>query len=225
MSKYLVIPLGFLLLPVLLGSCINFKIPSTEEIEQVFAPEAEPENMQEVVPASVPKLDASDLGGWRLLCDECHVGPSYSSHRILHWGHRESCIEHATCLGCHGKELHRMDVRGNKKVCYDCHLSLDVPTQCSTCHAEEHVDLYTPHPPQFLGNHGDQKLVNGFECSQCHGSESWCLDCHGLPMPHPENIIEQHQEIVQGQPEVCTNCHGRMSCIRCHYERGIEITN
>jgi len=223
MYKTAFILVALVLLCLLSASCINFKFPSTEDIEQVFAAQKEPETFVEEIPPNVPVLDASDLGGWRLLCDQCHVGPSYSSYTILNWGHRPSCIEHSSCLGCHGEALHRMDVRGNKKVCYDCHLSLGLPTQCSTCHSEEHVDLYSPHPPQFLGNHGASELVNGYPCNQCHGSESWCINCHGLPMPHPDNIIELHPELVQGQPEVCSNCHGRMSCIRCHNERGVQI--
>ena len=223
MSLRAVLMCAALALTCLVASCMDFRLPTTEEVEQIFVA-AEPEEAdQDRVPEHVPILNATELGGWRQLCDQCHIGPAYSSHTNLVWGHRESCIADTSCLNCHGQDLHRMDVRGNKQVCYSCHLARDLPVSCITCHTAEHVAEYRPHQAGFLGEHGSYTLREGFACYHCHGSERWCLDCHGLPMPHPADIIDTHPALVQGQPETCANCHGSRSCIRCHLALGVQI--
>jgi hypothetical protein len=108
-------------------------------------------------------------------------------------------------------------------MCFNCHLDKEVSTKCETCHIPGCQAAYASHDQQFIMHHGRQTLWQDVECLTCHGSENWCSKCHGLPMPHPEDIIQAHQELVQGQPERCANCHGRMSCIRCHEQEGVTI--
>lgn len=202
--------------------CFNVRLPTSHEVEQIFVSDDEEEASRDLPPTTVPVIDANDLGGWRILCDECHIGPTYSSHTILAWGHRESCLAETTCLNCHGQALHRMDVRGNKQLCYECHLARDLPVKCLTCHNEEHVSANLVHEPNFLGNHGSSTRA-GHECMDCHGSQAWCLACHGLPMPHEADIIDTHRDLVQGRPDICANCHGSQSCLRCHTAYGVTI--
>ncbi|UCG88169.1 MAG: hypothetical protein JSW71_06395, partial [Gemmatimonadota bacterium] len=178
----------------LLCGCFNVRLPTTHEVEQIFVPDAEEAGEHDEILAAVPVIDSSELGGWRILCDECHIGPAYSSHTILNWGHLDVCLTGTSCLNCHGQDLHRMHVRGHKQLCYDCHLARGVSVKCRMCHTEEHVAAQEVHGPGFLGNHGTSTR-EGHDCMDCHGSQAWCLDCHGLEMPHPADIVEIHPDI------------------------------
>ncbi len=58
-------------------------------------------------------------------------------------------------------------------------------------------------------------------CSTCHVVESFCMDCHGMEMPHPVEFLEQtHPEFVAAQPEKCAMCHTTEDpafCDSCHH--------
>jgi len=203
-------------------SCLNYEPVTTEKVEQIFVSKHDVTIEDNTPSPSVPMLQATELGGWRMLCEQCHIGPHYSSHTILNWGHLDTCLAETTCLQCHGEELHRMDVRGNKQLCYDCHISKGVAVTCKTCHTQEHIAKQPRHEASFLGKHGSFAGKQS-DCFKCHGSERWCLQCHGLPMPHPADIIKTHPKLVQGQPQVCSNCHGEQSCSRCHTALGVKV--
>jgi hypothetical protein len=65
------------------------------------------------------------------------------------------------------------------------------------------------------------------QCETCH-SEKFCSDCHGLPMPHPEDFTKDHGETGKQNPKVCANCHGDADrfCDECHHgsSMGVEYT-
>jgi len=65
-----------------------------------------------------------------------------------------------------------------------------------------------------------------FYCGTCH-AESFCEDCHGVPMPHPAGFTEDHGEVGRTSPQVCANCHakgelattgGLEFCNACHHK-------
>ena len=203
--------------------CAEFKLPSEQAMADVFAPKKNIRLVETPPPADIPILATGELASWRSLCDQCHVGPHYSSYTVLNWGHRESCIAGMTCHDCHAKELHRTDVRGDKAKCIECHLSQGISIDCKTCHDEGWRKQHDPHPGPPGQTHVMGPDWTEIVCLKCHGSERWCNDCHGLPMPHPENILEIHATIVAGKPDVCANCHGTQVCIRCHRESGVRI--
>lgn len=62
------------------------------------------------------------------------------------------------------------------------------------------------------------------ECSTCH-STAFCSDCHGLPMPHPANFLEGHDELGKSKPKVCSNCHGSADkfCDECHHGEALDV--
>lgn len=214
---------GLVLMFTLLAACNKFQLPDEKEMMAVFTTDMREELIEPPAPESIPVLAVSELQDWHELCDQCHVGPNYSSHTILNWGHLESCVSSMACTECHAPELHRTDVRGNKGQCYDCHLRESVPTKCETCHPPGCRSAYAAHDAEFLGTHGKQPDWQGMDCMHCHGSKSWCMACHGIEMPHPEDYITTHPQLVQGEPEVCNNCHGSQSCLRCHEALGIKI--
>lgn len=61
------------------------------------------------------------------------------------------------------------------------------------------------------------------ECSTCH-VQSFCSDCHGLPMPHPAEFAEDHGSLGKQDPQVCSTCHGPADrfCDDCHHGSAIE---
>jgi hypothetical protein len=104
---------------------------------------------------------------------------------------------------------------------------------------------YDPHPkeevPAILeeqAEHGpdEHTTIGGllppvdtiFYCETCH-TEQFCMNCHGMEMPHPEEFKEPedpedpagHPVISKQQPEKCEMCHGKNAetafCDSCHH--------
>ncbi|MBS3956585.1 MAG: NapC/NirT family cytochrome c [Clostridiales bacterium] len=59
-------------------------------------------------------------------------------------------------------------------------------------------------------------------CSTCHDEQRFCIDCHGIAMPHPADFAENHTEDGKERPDVCQTCHatapGTNFCNDCHHE-------
>ncbi len=62
-------------------------------------------------------------------------------------------------------------------------------------------------------------------CETCH-AERFCVDCHGLEMPHPPDFQATHGELGRSEPAVCANCHAQGEaatsastefCNTCHH--------
>jgi hypothetical protein len=206
------------------SSCAELKLPNKDAMVNVFTARSQTLIEEPPPPDSVPILATAEMSDWSALCDHCHVGPHYSSYTILNWGHRDSCVSNKACSDCHAEKLHLTHIRGDKAACIDCHLAQGISIACGTCHDAQWHDQHTAHIRGFTGMHDMKPEWQGTDCLVCHGSNNWCLDCHGLPMPHPDDIDKTHPQLVRGQPEICARCHGTYSCYRCHYEHGIEIT-
>jgi len=58
-------------------------------------------------------------------------------------------------------------------------------------------------------------------CSTCHVESRFCMDCHGMEMPHPEEFkTKTHPELVASKPEKCELCHTSVDpafCDTCHH--------
>jgi hypothetical protein len=116
-----------------------------------------------------------------------------------------------------------MDVRGNKRMCFDCHLARRLSVDCGTCHVPGWQEQHSPHGAEFARAHGAPAKADPAACLRCHGSETWCTACHGLPMPHPADILQEHPGLVRGKPETCAKCHGARPCETCHNARGVKL--
>lgn len=203
--------------------CQQWQLPSNAEVEQVFEA-AQPERMlAQPDPSNVPVFDTRKTEDWHALCNQCHRGPDYSSHTLINWGHRPGCISGSSCVACHGEKLHRMNVRGNKQVCFDCHIVKRIATGCNTCHVAGWKVQHQPHGPEYVAAHSAAAKASSQPCFTCHGSENWCTSCHGLTMPHPDNIRATHPGLVRGKPETCAKCHGAKSCETCHAAKGVVL--
>ena len=61
-------------------------------------------------------------------------------------------------------------------------------------------------------------------CSTCH-AKKFCIDCHGLPMPHPPSFKKEHGAIGKANPNLCAKCHGNATtfCNECHHGTSLKI--
>ena len=121
------------------------------------------------------------------------------------------------CELCHvnglpsGYQKVPMTVQVKPQQCTGCHQKKD----CSSCHN----GLPMPHPDSFFKGHGTIVLDRGTNiCAGCHTKQDpkFCIDCHGLQMPHPASWISQHDNVAAKDPKVCVKCHGTGSCMKCH---------
>ncbi len=110
-------------------------------------------------------------------CNVCHVGgapPEEINVPI------EGKVTPADCEGCHhGKE--------GKAVCSDCHHGLQMP-----------------HPEGWMKAHGPIVVDRGKSiCVSCHLKDDprFCIDCHGLVMPHPERLAVRARCLHAAEPE------------------------
>jgi len=62
------------------------------------------------------------------------------------------------------------------------------------------------------------------ECNTCH-AEKFCTDCHGLPMPHPEDFMKSHGTLGKKSPKTCSRCHGNAItfCDECHHGSSMNV--
>lgn len=75
------------------------------------------------------------------------------------------------------------------------------------------------------GGHGEEGVGTSLpsvasinQCGTCH-AEKFCTDCHGVPMPHPQDFMEGHGDSGKRNPRVCARCHGDAVrfCEECHH--------
>jgi len=164
-------------------------------------------------------------------CLECHDPSTEISMRfgtlIDHTAHLRL---NDSCVSCHAWTAHP-EPDADKALlfmgaCFDCHGQTDVPEasgECGVCHPPEFEQRPVSHEPSGWQNeHGELAKPDQQQCAMCH-EESFCLDCHGLEMPHPtgwEDGASSHGPVAAENRQVCTNCHPRDPdfCSMCHHD-------
>jgi nitrate/TMAO reductase-like tetraheme cytochrome c subunit len=162
-------------------------------------------------------------------CLACHADISHPGTQLA--VARTSQNPMSICARCHDGEQLPDD-------CDICHIggvpatapkvAMDVrirPAQCAGCHTGRvfctdcHNGLQMPHPTRWNRQHGGVVLDRGRNiCVSCHlkDDKDFCIDCHGVPMPHPSGYRSNHGSFAQNNKAKCEKCHGQNSCIRCH---------
>ncbi len=136
-------------------------------------------------------------------CDKCHTPdfslkpPSHSGEGFYPAGHAILATEEASRVAAAEREVKEDAVEGAAE------------SEASERQHGEEGEGIGPSLP---------KVESLNICETCH-SEEYCSDCHGLPMPHPEEFQEEHSELGQKNPEACVNCHGDadLFCDECHH--------
>ncbi|MFA5843792.1 MAG: NapC/NirT family cytochrome c [Coriobacteriia bacterium] len=173
-------------------------------------------------------------------CTQCHssnreVTPS-PGIIINHEIHKKKGV---ACAKCHNRIAHKEDftlvLKGNHKHedfmkmegCFRCHgleEGSKAPGACSVCHTrdfelkpENHLE-----PGFFPKGHAELKKEEPKYCRMCHVEKKFCMDCHGMEMPHPEEFkTKTHPETVKTQFKKCDYCHKvskTFFCSKCHHK-------
>jgi len=163
----------------------------------------------------VPKPQPGSVGS--SACQRCHSGLDRVAVRAgIRVRHSDFLDAGAECRDCHNAAAHpgavRYDTRPTMNACLECHDGVKAPSACGTCHVRDVAN--TP-----VVDRGYTKLKTSGSpdaCYTCH-SETPCLRCHGIRMPHPAGW---------GPGETATGTHPRAGfadrdvCYRCHHAPG-----
>lgn len=125
--------------------------------------------------------------------------------------------------------------------CFRCHsqdgtseLGKPAPGECSACHPPGFELKPANHSePGFYEAGGESSghwKLNEAEpgyCRICHNESVFCVDCHGVEMPHPEGFLKGHGEAGTKNAAACAKCHakGKLAsdpksmefCNNCHH--------
>lgn len=163
------------------------------------------------------------------ICNRCHavdkrkVTPS-KGIIINHAIHEEKGV---ACTKCHNRVAHP-DIEGYEDwmemiACFRCHsqeAEAKAPGKCSACHPAGFELKPGDHAQaQFLPpKHAELAEKDMDYCSMCH-AKKFCLDCHGMEIPHPTAFEEEHGDVGKKNPEKCAQCHREADfCTACHHE-------
>ncbi len=158
-------------------------------------------------------------------CVACHEGvltsgPGGSGIVIDHG----ACAATGACTTCHGGTAHPQAVRWPRiysmEECVACHQSSDASDACDACHIgkSEHDRLavgswQVTHGANWRETHGMGSIQY---CGTCH-PDTYCVDCHGTPLPHAADWGSQHGIAANEGRDACATCHpGEALCDSCH---------
>lgn len=206
-------------------SCDKVELDDPERIFVSPAPEFTPGKIAENLRSAsrAPQLQASHLSEDTNLCLSCHPEEKlYTFDENLIFSHQRHFDEGVVCNTCHHSQG-ALVYTPVKEDCISCHADRGLPIGCATCHQD--VEILKPEShikAEFDLAHGRMSLdLNS--CNECHGAKRFCIDCHGVPMPHPQDYLTIHPSQVMGEPVKCATCHGKQPCQSCHDERGVRF--
>lgn len=166
------------------------------------------------------------------VCLQCHdVNRKATSGFRIRIDHPEHAKRNGSCVSCHVRTAHPLPDRGGPLTlmaqCYTCHGTTSVPeagTACTLCHPSGFELEPASHKPRaWQRGHGKTSLSDPKQCGMCHKT-TFCRECHGLEMPHPQNWAKigepGHADYAEGNRAVCTRCHEEKPdlCSMCHHK-------
>lgn len=164
------------------------------------------------------------------VCLQCHDPnrKATSGFRIL-IDHPEHAKRNGSCVSCHVRTAHPLETRGRAMSlmtqCFTCHGTPEQPdasAECGVCHPAGYELFPASHTEvTWARGHGDVYQSDPRQCVMCH-EQAFCDDCHGLPMPHPDDWASGangHATLAESQQQVCEGCHGTGPdlCTMCHH--------
>jgi hypothetical protein len=169
-------------------------------------------------------------------CSTCHfTSASGKLAQILPGGARlvpEFGNPFGVAHGPRYEREHGPDAMAQRTVCSKCHGESD----CLACHDGTFKNLLF-HPNDWITLHPVPAKLSSLECTSCHRSQSFCIDCHeragigGSPTEGPQasRSIRFHPagwEIGDGPSghgpwasrniNTCISCHREEDCLKCH---------
>ena len=167
----------------------------------------------------------------RQACLDCHAGVRTGIQQAngLRIAHRFCAPSPVLCDQCHGTTAHGDTSRWPRTYamqdCINCHLQNGAGTDCQTCHLDKNIQAQATagtsgatHGPGWATTHGGGDLRR---CSVCHPGD-YCAQCHGVPLPHPDDFPAQHGQASLAPQAKCLECHSQKTfCDSCH--QGISM--
>lgn len=165
------------------------------------------------------------------VCLQCHDPnrKATSGFRIL-IDHAEHAERNGSCVSCHVRTAHPVETRGGTLTlmaqCYTCHGTgpeASAPAECGVCHPSGYELLPASHKEDvWAKEHGTVVAEDAQLCEMCH-SRSFCTDCHGVEMPHPQGWAKGrtgHAVTAERDRAICGRCHGSTEdmCTMCHHD-------
>ena len=183
-------------------------------------------------------MDPALLVGNFAICADCHTlldrAASSNPALVKAFAHAPHLAKGAKCDECHVVPTHTSGGvrRPTMQKCFGCHSltkPLAPPGECSVCHpasfpltpASHRDPAWLPSQAELVtvrATHPEAAAKPDNECGSCH-APSFCLDCHGMSMPHPANWQDGHsEEAAKVGGQVCLQCHpDSESCSACHH--------
>jgi len=167
------------------------------------------------------------------VCLQCHdANRKATSGFRIKINHVEHAKRNGSCISCHVRTAHPIEDRSNPLTlmsqCFTCHGTPEKPeasAACSLCHPTGYKLLPQSHANTRAWQqrrHAVTAKHDPKQCTMCH-QQSFCDDCHGLPMPHPDDWTkgeQGHAAVAETNRAVCTRCHTEKPdpCSMCHHK-------
>ncbi len=161
-------------------------------------------------------------------CRDCHDASIAVTIEARGIAVRHADFIEQPCAECHGGSAHRVEGRFYRVLemddCMGCHKSAaDDPGSCELCHVgggerrQGATSWRSTHGAAWESTHGMGEVRT---CSACHATR-FCIDCHGVRIPHAADWIVTHGQSALGEPgSRCVTCHEPTFCSDCH---GMEM--
>ncbi len=142
--------------------------------------------------------------------------------------HKDFLDKGVSCDECHGDVAHdgpvaRKNVSSpSMSQCVTCHDGTKASSECTTCHVK---DFALTNADSLAQQGGKVKVAGGWDvCYRCH-SQTPCLGCHGVTMPHPPNWGPSRDASGNATPglHVPYGFKYREYCYRCHFQQGKQF--
>jgi hypothetical protein len=178
---------------------------------------------EEIDPAKAPEKHVDTLFHGEKF-DAHHASQLTSEVVFSHKRHTTANLECGAChTGIEKNQRITADMRVTMDNCTRCHSSVQVATDCSTCHREV-AQNWAPdtHHHNWKKMHGGvvraESDATVDRCTLCH-TESTCAACHKSEPPESHNNfwrLRGHGVAAMIDRQNCAACHESDSCERCH---------
>ncbi|MBI2301563.1 MAG: hypothetical protein HYU66_21890 [Armatimonadetes bacterium] len=136
-------------------------------------------------------------------CDPCHADIADKIKAKLHHPVPEDTL---SCVSCH-----------NPHGTADSHLlSQPMGQLCGECHGDDVPKPETHAAKEWKLGHGKDAKGHEPECRMCHDQQTFCQECHAVPIPHPDNFVTEHGDLAKERQATCLQCHEVAKCELCH---------
>lgn len=180
------------------------------------------------------------------LCVNCHDELDreldWRRQRKLIFNHQVHFANNIRCAACHHEFPHKpgYTIHVDVETCFLCHGRMHgaqgklAPTECDVCHTAD-IEQTTPDHEEedwrFVAGaekaeHSRQALDRRLYCRMCH-EDQFCLDCHEVSMPHPEEwLAGAHEKVSDRERASCSACHrDSVFCNECHHIAYREVAD